>query len=234
MTVENMHFDFKMKLNKVDSAKNRNFRPEEIDWLLNEAMDIFIKQRYHSKSFDDLKELVIVDKTCDVTTYNADENLYKADFSTFTPSYMYYISGHAFLNKTDTSCATEDRYADLYIRELTSRIQHTAFADSSYEWQEIACSFINTAGNDSLASGLLLYTDGTFTIKHLKLNYVKIPKRIAISNYSLLDGTSVTKQDCELNPVFHNHIVDLSVALAAGNLQMPDLNYKMQKISFNN
>ena len=53
MTVENMHFDFKMKLNKVDSAKNRNFRPEEIDWLLNEAMDIFIKQRYHSKSFDD-------------------------------------------------------------------------------------------------------------------------------------------------------------------------------------
>lgn len=234
MTVENMHFDFKIKLNKLDSARNRNLLPQEIDWVLNEALGIFINQKCNSKKYSDLEELMVINRSCSVAIFNVSENLYKADFSTLTPSYMHYISGHAYLNKTDNICSTEDRYADLYIKELHQRTQFTAFEDSSYEWQEVACSFINTSGNANIAGGLLLYTDGTFTIKNLVLNYIRTPKRIAIATYSLPDGSTVTRQDCELSEVFHNQIVDLAVALAAGNLQMPDVNYKLQKISFNN
>ena len=43
MTVQDMHYDFKMKLNKLDSQQLRNFLIPEIDWLLNEAQELFVK-----------------------------------------------------------------------------------------------------------------------------------------------------------------------------------------------
>ena len=41
MTVQEMHYDFKMKLNKIDSEQYRNLRVPEIDWLLNEILQIY-------------------------------------------------------------------------------------------------------------------------------------------------------------------------------------------------
>ena len=46
MTVQEMHYDFKFKLNKIDSSDYSNFKIPEIDWLLNESMEVFLKQRY--------------------------------------------------------------------------------------------------------------------------------------------------------------------------------------------
>ena len=43
MLIEDMHYDFKQKINKIDSQKYRNLRIPEIDWKLNEAQEIFIK-----------------------------------------------------------------------------------------------------------------------------------------------------------------------------------------------
>ena len=43
MTISEMHYDFKKKLNKVDSEQNRNLLVPEIDWALNEAQELFIK-----------------------------------------------------------------------------------------------------------------------------------------------------------------------------------------------
>ena len=38
-----MHYDLKLKLNKLDSNQYRNLLVPEIDWVLNEAETIFIK-----------------------------------------------------------------------------------------------------------------------------------------------------------------------------------------------
>ena len=46
MDVGEMHYEFKLKLNKVDSLDYNNFLVPEIDWYLNEAQNIFIKTRY--------------------------------------------------------------------------------------------------------------------------------------------------------------------------------------------
>ena len=43
MNISEMHYDFKKKLNKVDSEQNRNLLVPEIDWALNEAQELFIK-----------------------------------------------------------------------------------------------------------------------------------------------------------------------------------------------
>ena len=43
MNIREMHYDFKKKFNKIESQKNRNLLVPEIDWSLNEAIDILIK-----------------------------------------------------------------------------------------------------------------------------------------------------------------------------------------------
>ena len=43
MTIQDMHYDFKKKLNKIDSQQNRNLLIPEIDWTLNEAQELFVK-----------------------------------------------------------------------------------------------------------------------------------------------------------------------------------------------
>ena len=66
-----MHIDFDVKFQKIASNTLDTFLPEEKDWLLNEAMLRFIKQRMNRKSnikqdgfqdtqkrYDDLEELV--------------------------------------------------------------------------------------------------------------------------------------------------------------------------------
>ena len=43
MTVKEMQYDIKFKLNKVDSQQYRNLRIPELDWVINEAYEIFVK-----------------------------------------------------------------------------------------------------------------------------------------------------------------------------------------------
>jgi hypothetical protein len=70
MTITEMHQSFRFGMDKLDNLNYPNFRPEEIDLLLNQAQDRFVKQRYGitnvkrtsfeetQKRTDDLKELV--------------------------------------------------------------------------------------------------------------------------------------------------------------------------------
>ena len=44
MTTREMHYDFKQKFNKIDSQKNKGLLVPEIDWLLNEAAELFVKK----------------------------------------------------------------------------------------------------------------------------------------------------------------------------------------------
>lgn len=46
MTIQDIHYDFKVKIDKVDSLSKKNFLANEIDWIVNEAIKIFVKQRY--------------------------------------------------------------------------------------------------------------------------------------------------------------------------------------------
>jgi len=71
MSTSELHYQFKLNLDRVDSLANPDLNAVEIDWLLNEAQLIFIKQRMgmnnqkrsgfetSQKRIDDLGNLVI-------------------------------------------------------------------------------------------------------------------------------------------------------------------------------
>lgn len=228
-TVRNMHYDFKQKLNKVDSNQNKNFQVPEIDWKLNEAMGVFIKQVAHPKfnpnagtetsqrSIDAIRPLII--ENYQITAIKVpSENVYSA---TLPPDYMIHLSSSA--NCTKATCVAKIR---------TTLVQHDdkedAFYSSNFEWRDVNVMF---AGNS-----LRVLTDGTFTVDKVYLSYVRHPKWIHSAvdfvggSYAMPDGETVLTgyQECELPLEVHSEIVDLAVLITTGDL-IPSYQVKQAK-----
>ena len=82
MVVEDMHYDFKKKLNKGDSQQYKNLQIPEIDWTLNEAAELFVKliaqPRYRSllgletsqRTIDDIRTIITTRNIENINTQN--------------------------------------------------------------------------------------------------------------------------------------------------------------------
>lgn len=214
MNIKEMHYDFKKKLNKIDSAQYRNLLIPEIDWVLNEAQEIFVKSiaEPHSYSYlgfeksqrntDDIRTLV---KKSDITVNNGKINL--------PDDYMYFVSAKAIMNN-----ACGDRQATIRIRQHDDDFESSPFDKSSYDWAMVNAVF---EGNN-----LILFTDNTFVNRSVQLVYIKKPvymhdaEDFNLTGYSLPNGNTLYGyQDCELPEQVHRDIVDLAVQIASGELE---------------
>lgn len=111
MTVQDMHYEFKVKLNKIASGNYPNLLVPEIDWYLNEAQEIFIKQRYgvtnnkkggfetSQKRIDDLRELVITLAIPAVVQAFPDLGLTQAYGAPLPSDYMFLVRAKAVATK---------------------------------------------------------------------------------------------------------------------------------------
>jgi hypothetical protein len=230
-----MHYDFKQKLNKIDSQQYRNLRVPEIDWKLNEAVELFIKMiaqprtpkfvgfEKTQRSIDDIR--TIVKNNVEITPSNISGN----EFLASLPSdYMFYVSADITISKE--GCG--DKKARAILIQHDDEHEDSPFDDSSYEWGEVNIRFFE--------NGIKIFSDGTFTPTKLILNYIKKPSYIhnaqdyapGSGSYNLPDGTVLTgSQDCELPEHTHREIVDIAVLITSGDLDMPNYQLKQQKIN---
>ena len=231
-----MQYDIKFKLNKVDSQQYRNLRIPELDWVINEAYEIFVKSvaeprtsnylgfETSQRTIDDIRTIVVNDKNIIPT---------KLDNKTYVLSlpqdYMFYISASVVITKKNCS----DRIARAILRQHDDRFESSPFDNSSFEWKEVNIRFYE--------NGIKLFTDGTFDIKEVKLNYIR--KHAYIHNaqdflptgsYKLPSGTLLTgSQDCELPTQTHREIVDIAVLILTNNLELPTYQLKQAKVNLN-
>ena len=86
---------------------------------------------------------------------------------------------------------------------------------------------------------VVVFTDGTFIVTNLVLDYIKNPQRIQYpsgvgGSYQLPDGTAVNADaNCELAQHTHHEIVDIAVMLASGDMDSPNSQMKMMKTQIN-
>ena len=236
MTIKEMQYDIKFKLNKIDSQQYRNLRIPELDWVINEAYEIFVKSvaeprtsnylgfETSQRTIDDIRTIVVNDKNIIPT---------KLDNKTYVLSlpqdYMFYISASVVITKKNCS----DRIARAILRQHDDRFESSPFDNSSFEWKEVNIRFYE--------DGIKLFTDGTFDIKEVKLNYIR--KHAYIHNaqdflptgsYKLPSGTLLTgSQDCELPTQTHREIVDIAVLILTNNLELPTYQLKQAKVNLN-
>ena len=230
MNISEMHYDFKKKLNKVDSEQNRNLLVPEIDWALNEAQELFVKwisePRQRSflgfeksqRSIDDIRTLVESDKT--ITIDNS--------IAPLPEDYLFFVKADVLMDKGNCK-GVKGR---LYVRQHDDEFENSPFDKSNFEWRTVNGLFIT--------QGVKVFDDGTFTNKELILSYIRKPKYIhnaqAFRNgtYQLPSGAVLTgTNDCELPEHTHREIVDIAVALVSGELLSPDFQVKLSKLNFN-
>lgn len=231
MDIKEMHYDFKRKLNKVDSQQYRNLLIPEIDQVLNEAHRIFVdivaQPRIKSymgfeksqKNIDDIRTLVGPPQCLDVID----------NVVALPEDYNYFIKGEVKMDKG--SC--KDVLATLYVREHDDEFERSPFDKSSFEWRTVNGLFTS--------EGIRLFDDGTFTNKTLCLSYIRKMKYVHNAedykggSYKLPSGEVLTgHQNSELPEHTHREIVDIAVAITSGEIQAPDYQIKYAKLGLNN
>lgn len=236
MDIKEMQYDIKFKLNKIDSEQYKNFRIPELDWAINEAEEIFVKSiaeprtsnylgfEINQRTIDDIRTIVVNDAT--IVPIKINNETYKVSLP---QDYMFYISANVIISKE--KCA--DRTARAILRQHDDRFEASPFDTSSFEWKEVNIRFYE--------DGIKLFTDGTFEIKEVKLNYIRKRKYIhnaqdflPTSSYKLPSGVILTgTQNCELPEHTHREIVDIAVLILANNLDSPNYQLKQAKINLN-
>lgn len=231
MNIKEMHYDFKLKLNAIDTQLYSGFKIPEIDWLLNRAIEVYIKliafpRTYTARGFeinrrtiDDLFPLVVNYKTFDssgLEKFDESSYIYK-----YPEDYWFFLSG--YVNTSKSGC--NDKIARLWEVQHDDLNEECPFSESSFEWKEVNVLNIN--------EGFRLFAHN-FDIKGIKLNYLKKhpymhnAEDYSSSGYTSLKGDTLTgTQDCILPESTHPEIVDVAVLLATNSLT---LNTKLTNI----
>jgi hypothetical protein len=244
MTAADMIYDFKQKLNKIDSQSYRNLLIPEIDWKLNDAQSTFIKMianpryrpvggfEYNQRTIDDIRS--IVNDSIPLIAASPSEVLIAGfTYVKLPEDYMYYASSELTLKKQN--CQASCR---CIVRSHNDRFEESPFDKSSFEWREVNILFCK--------QGIRIYLPDNTTIVSYKLSYIRKPKYIHDAQHfnatvAMDDGTYTLpsgeilkgSQDCELPDAVHSEIVDLAVLIATGDLVM-DYGVKRAKVDISN
>lgn len=225
-----MHYDYKVKLNKVDSQQYKNFRIPEIDWVLCEAQELFVKLvakprvmnalgfETSQRTIDDIRTLVVKDLHIPIVNNTAQ----------LPADYMHFVSGGTLMTKGPC----EDVKSIVKVRQHDDEFEKSPFDNSSFEWREVNAVFYE--------EGVKFFDDGTFTNTEFFMNYIKKLRYIhnaedfGNGTYTLPSGVVLTGSvDCELPEQTHREIVDIAVAITVGNLHNSDFQSKVQKLGLN-
>jgi hypothetical protein len=237
MNAREMHYDFKQKLNKIDSNQNRNLKVPEIDWKLNEAQELIVKMiaqprlakqygfEINQRSIDDIRTIVI-NQSLGQNNCLAVSSFDTSSFiATLPGEYWFFVSGKAYATKG--ACQNKR----LSLREVQHEDEDdiSPFDKSSFEWRVSNIRFNS--------QGIRVFTDGTYTIEKLCIDYLKRPRLIHNAQdfdggtYTTLTGQVLTgTQSSELPEGVHREIVDLAVMITAGDLSSPDFSVKQHKV----
>lgn len=231
MRIEEMHYDYKVQLNELDSNQYRGLLIPQIDWALNQAQMIFITAiaeprtgtafETNQRTIDDIRTLVVNGTGQNVNLLSGEE------YTTTLPTdYLHMAS--LYVRAKKNKCIKKIRGYKVRHEDLH---EESAFSKSSFEWEEVNYLFFENK--------LKLFAED-FILDRAYINYIRKPKYMhnakdfEAGEYALPDGTILRgKQDSELPETSHRSVVSLAVLLTTGNLRLPDYETKLNQFKLN-
>ena len=228
MDIRDMHYDFAIKYNKVDSNGNEHLEIPEIDWLLNEAQEMYIRNiaepfsnKFHGfelnqRTIDSISPIV---KTEDIT-------IVSNSYAELPEDYFFYVNGIVTMSRG--KCLNKTGL--LLIKQHDDEFLFDSFQKSSFEWRELVANFEER--------GLVIYPED-FIVNKIALTYLKKPEYLHNAEdfnpgggYELPSGKSLLyRSHCIFKEDVCKDIVDIAVMLAAQNTGIvPKYNLKMNKL----
>lgn len=208
MRIQEMHYDGRFKLDKVDSNQKRNFTPAQWDWALNEGMWVWLKHNYglgtqqfpHRTGFEgaehriqDLKALhikspeqqaALVPNTIDSSTYSIElENL----------QYDHLFTTRVRARITKNGCSKVVGINIVQTDDLNDALVDP-FNRPNYKFGKALGVYARSISTATLTSNhhfdgsgtLYIYTDDS-VVDEVYIDYIKVPNRLWIGTYDLTD-----------------------------------------------
>ena len=234
--IKNMHYDFKQKLNKIDSNAYIGLQIPEIDRILNRALNLYIlliaKPRLKNTSLgfekiqrttDDIRPLVIDGKVIASKFTNPPELLGKG---TLPDDYLYYLSGSFAAERNGHTKELEMKVVRHNNRNRNTAFHDGGFYGSDFDWGVVNIRFNNKGIQAELKDFELVVMSIDYIKKH---PYMHFAEGFSANGYNLPNGELLEGfQDCILEEITHDEITDLAVLLATNDLVIQD-NYQMKK-----
>ena len=217
MTVQELHTAFKFGLDKLDSLNYPSIEPEEIDLLLNQAQDRYVKQRYGinnnkrqsfeetQKRTDDLKKLVF--NVIITPAANASDNKPYGRFVTLpnTVGSEYWFAIEEECDITYFNC-----------HNVSTTVRATVIPRTHDDYRKLIKDPFNKPDIYEIfrlmENGRVeLISNVNITIGDYYLRYIKKPLRIDLN-------TNIT---CELSEHTHQEIIDEAIKIALEAIEAP-------------
>ena len=218
MIVADMHYHFKLGVDKVDSLSAPNFLPEEIDILLNQAQDQFIENRAYGtnkkgegveetqKRLDDLKNIT---ENYETTTFiNNTSNKPNGVYVDLPTDYLHALNEEVSLTYVD--CNNDNTLSRADVEPGTHDGYNTVIKKDPFNKPDKDKVYRLGAGVSGTTERFELIT-GSETINNYYLRYIRVPASIT---YGAQYVPVVADVNCELSNHTHREIVALAVIFA--------------------
>lgn len=237
MKIQEMHYNFKLEANYVDSFDRIDFEPYEIDQYLNKAIWLLLKDRYRfdvkiKKGFetdqsriDELKTLHVKSPELQppITPIDLSNGLYEIRLNQLGNNINGQYFRYLFYTKGRIKAEKDGCFKYINIHIFPSDDNHTVFTDASWKWRRVNGNFgrstythphldINS-NNDSVDTTANLITNNQFHNDELSSLFLNVNDVNNIPQFKIVNvEISYVKYP---NRVFfggYNHIDGLSNA----------------------
>jgi hypothetical protein len=234
MTIQEMHYDFKIKVDRVDSNNHRDFNQGQIDWFLNEAQNLMIRNRFtgnnprrvsfeqDQKRIDDLKSIHVKYPVQPIVTMTDHGDMYELFLSDLLYEYW-------FLTRAEVGVLNNECTNYISLRPIQTDDLNETLKDPFNKPSTDSVPFNFGKSSEGEGSSIFVYP-GDLNLYGCKIEYIKKPVRMSIGNYTYLDGQPSVTTNCELSEHLHPEIVDTAVALAMGTTGDPLVQLSTQKL----
>ena len=221
MTISQMHTAIKIKLDKISSYSYPNFENTEIDFFINSAIKLIVKNTFlgNNKNRDSVEEtqkriedlrFLIREVTLACSTGTLKPNSFTADLSTIGDYWM--KLGEEVTIAYTRECDSASITKRVGIKEITTD-NYVSYLNDPFSEHLLSYSEIKPLRlfyNDLVE----LITDGNYTVTNYYIRYIKKPVEVNLS----------TVTDTDLPELIHEDIVDFAVNMMLESIESPRYN----------
>ena len=230
MLITEMHAEFKLRGDAVDSQVFPDFTPREIDSFLNSSLNLVVKHTYKidltGSGFENDEDkieklstlhLISPERQPELTPANVGNGVYELDTSTLSSELWWITKVEAKITKEQTS---------KYVRCRPKKADQLedAFSRPSFFWKR--CPVVIAKSSTGNSKSIYFYTDEDFSVDKARVSYIKKPNRLWFGTYNHIDGASVvgdTPISCDIPDIVHDEIVNWAVLEAFRSIGHPNM-----------
>lgn len=228
MTIQEIHRNFKFGMDKLDNLNYPNFLSEEIDLLLNQAQDRFVKQRYGNtnvkrtsfeeteKRTEDLREIIQTSRLTGFTA-NSESIVYNSAMCQIPNGHWFTIWDRAIIN-CPTCNTTVKRGIGIIGQNGSDNLITGQYVEirpvTHLEFEKVIRDPFKGPDNSKILK--LMYKDqielvlpNNCTLVSYEFRYIREPVRMSLSG-------NIT---CELSEHTHEEIISMAIQIALEGIE---------------